>query len=140
MIDLDYFKRLNDNFGHEAGDVVLQAFGALLKASVREGDTACRFGGEEFALLLPGATLEDGIARAESLRLEVERLQLTHAGRALDQLTASFGVAAYPAAGTELRQLVLAADQALYAAKGAGRNCVMAAGQSGRPREIASAQ
>ncbi|HEY9398207.1 MAG TPA: diguanylate cyclase [Burkholderiales bacterium] len=140
MIDLDYFKRLNDNFGHEAGDVVLQAFGALLKASVREGDTACRFGGEEFALLLPGATLEDGIARAESLRREVERLQLTHAGGALDHLTASFGVAGYPAAGTELRQLILAADEALYVAKDAGRNCVIAADRYSRPRKIECAE
>jgi diguanylate cyclase (GGDEF)-like protein len=128
MIDVDHFKHFNDSFGHEAGDLVLHNLGALLKASVREGDTACRFGGEEFALLLPGASLDDGVARAEELRQTIAaELQLTFEGRMLDPVTASFGVAAYPQAGRTLRALARAADEALYVAKAAGRNRVAAA-------------
>ncbi len=136
LIDVDHFKRYNDTFGHEAGDLVLHNLGALLKASVREGDTACRFGGEEFALLLPGASLADGVVRAEELRRTIAaELQLTLDGRMLDRVTASFGVAAYPEAGRSLRALVRAADEALYAAKAAGRDRVVVA-SSETPGEL----
>lgn len=128
LLDIDHFKHFNDTYGHEIGDMLLRELGALLRTSVREGDTACRFGGEEFALLLPGASLEDGVARAEEVRAAIAaRLQLLLDGRRLEPVTASFGVAAWPQAGRDLRALVRAADRALYKAKASGRNRVVAA-------------
>lgn len=127
MTDVDHFKRFNDTFGHEAGDVVLQRFGALLRKAIRDGDVPCRFGGEEFALLLPGASLADGLARAESLRLATAALQVSQGGRMLGAITASFGVASFPASGDTLEALVRAADQALYEAKRGGRNRIVGA-------------
>lgn len=124
MLDIDHFKRVNDTYGHEAGDLLLQALGGLLKANVRGEDVACRYGGEEFALLLPGADLEQTAARAEHVRRAVADLQVSHQGQPLGKITASMGVAAFPMQGTRLGELLRAADFALYTAKQEGRNRV----------------
>jgi diguanylate cyclase (GGDEF)-like protein len=123
MIDLDHFKQVNDTFGHKAGDAVLRALGDLLRAQVREGDVACRYGGEEFALLLPRMPLADASRRAEDWRAALEALVICHG--ALDiRVTMSAGLAAYPAHGASAGELIDAADKALYRAKANGRNRV----------------
>ncbi|SMB86589.1 diguanylate cyclase [Deinococcus hopiensis] len=122
MLDVDHFKRFNDTYGHEGGDLLLQSLGSLLKANVRGEDVACRYGGEEFALLLPGADLHQTAARAEHIRQAIEELQISHVGQPLGKITASMGVAAYPVQGVQLGHLLRAADFALYAAKQEGRN------------------
>ena len=132
MIDIDHFKDLNDTHGHRAGDVALQALGQLLAANTRGGDVACRYGGEEFVLALPGATLEVAHERAEYLRRAVEAMRVDYAGATLS-LTISAGIAAYPVHGERADQVLDNADQALYQAKNAGRNhCVVRAMRAGR--------
>jgi diguanylate cyclase (GGDEF)-like protein len=125
LIDLDHFKRINDSFGHEAGDIVLTAMGALLKEKVRGSDIACRYGGEEFALILPETEEEAAARRAEDIRLAISAIQLTHGGKPLGKVTASFGIALFPDHAGDTDSLLRAADVALYAAKGAGRNRVV---------------
>jgi diguanylate cyclase (GGDEF)-like protein len=125
MLDLDYFKRINDSSGHEAGDFALIAVAGLLKRHVRSSDIACRFGGEEFVLVLPDATLESALRKAEELRTAIAQLGLRYRG-ALLGVTASLGVAVYPKHALRAEALLRAADEALYAAKGAGRNYVVA--------------
>jgi diguanylate cyclase (GGDEF)-like protein len=122
MLDIDHFKHFNDTFGHQAGDALLRALGDLVGERTRGQDVACRFGGEEFSLILTGATREAAQKRAELLREEVKRLSVTHAGQLLGKITLSLGVAAYPGDGRTTEELVRAADKALYAAKAAGRN------------------
>ena len=122
LIDLDRFKRINDSYGHEAGDIVLTAVGNLLKSSVRGSDIACRYGGEEFALILPETGTEIAARRAEDIRVAISGLHLIHAGRPLGGITASFGIALYPNHALDADDLLRVADVALYAAKGAGRN------------------
>ena len=118
MMDLDHFKRLNDRAGHQAGDQVLVETGALLKRHVRGSDIACRYGGEEFAVVLPRTTLESALRRGEEIRSAVR------AERRLRGVTASLGVALCPAHATDAEDLLRAADKALYEAKRAGRNQV----------------
>ena len=130
MIDMDYFKRINDTFGHEAGNLVLRELSALLKSSIRVSDIACRYGGEEFALILPEATLEGAKRRAEAMRVAVKRLELNYLGRPLGALSASFGVALCPEHADEANSLLVKADEALYHAKGAGRDRVVVSGTS----------
>lgn len=125
MLDVDHFKRFNDSYGHEAGDAVLRALGRLLRQSVREGDIACRFGGEEFVVLLPEATLETAQERAERIRDEARRIRIHREGRYLDPVSVSFGVAIYPDHGISAETLLAAADAALYRAKSSGRDRVM---------------
>jgi diguanylate cyclase (GGDEF)-like protein len=127
MIDVDHFKQFNDRYGHEAGDCVLKALGAILRRQVRAEDIACRYGGEEFCLILPGAPLEAAIARAEALRAEMSRLQLQHDGRTLGAVSLSVGVAAFPIHGQGGADVLKAADAALYQAKRAGRDCCRSA-------------
>jgi diguanylate cyclase (GGDEF)-like protein len=124
MIDVDHFKRFNDSFGHNAGDSLLREFGGLLRTHVRGGDIACRYGGEEFAVILPDATLEDTQRRAEQLREATTHLKVSDQDQALGQVTISLGVAALPHHGTDGVRLLRAADRALYGAKNAGRNRV----------------
>jgi diguanylate cyclase (GGDEF)-like protein len=127
MIDVDHFKNINDTYGHLAGDTALQALGQLLAANTRSGDIACRYGGEEFVLALPGATLETARERAERLRLAVEALRVDYAGARL-ALTICAGIAAYPLHGERADEVLDRADQALYQAKNGGRNrCVVCA-------------
>lgn len=126
MLDVDHFKNFNDSFGHEAGDVVLKSIANVLAGSARKGDVAGRFGGEEFVLVLPGAGVEQAVARAESIREAISSLDLTHGGQKLGHVTASFGVATYPADGETSEALMEAVDKSLYAAKTAGRDRVVA--------------
>jgi diguanylate cyclase (GGDEF)-like protein len=119
MIDLDHFKRVNDTAGHSAGDEVLVQIAALLKRHIRGSDIACRFGGEEFTLVLPNATLQSARKRAEAICLAVRE----ESGYLMG-VTASLGVALFPDSAAEPEALLRAADQALYQAKGRGRNQV----------------
>jgi diguanylate cyclase (GGDEF)-like protein len=139
LIDLDHFKRVNDSFGHEAGDIVLVAVGALLKEKVRGSDIACRYGGEEFALVLPETGEEPAARRAEAIRVAISALALSHAGKPLGKVTASFGIALFPDHAQDTDTLLRVADMALYAAKGAGRNRVIVghrrSGEPSRSRE-----
>src|SRR5713101_6198150 len=125
LIDLDHFKRINDSFGHEAGDIVLTAIGNLLKGKVRGGDIACRYGGEEFALVLPETGGDAAERRAEDIRLAIADLRLSHAEKLLGKITASFGIALFPDHAEDTDSILRVADVALYAAKGAGRNRVI---------------
>lgn len=123
-IDLDHFKRINDQHGHAGGDHCLVRFAAMLTASQRPSDFACRYGGEEFLLVLPDTELEGARHFAERLRKRVETTGITVADEAV-QLTISAGIAAYPAHGADSAELIEAADRALYRAKHQGRNRVV---------------
>ncbi len=122
MLDVDNFKSFNDVHGHAGGDAVLAQFGKLLQAMSRGEDIACRFGGEEFTLILPEADLDAAGERAEAIRLAVEAMQVPHLGKVLPQVTVSIGVAGYPSHGNTPEALLQAADEALYRAKRGGRN------------------
>jgi diguanylate cyclase (GGDEF)-like protein len=127
VIDIDHFKRLNDTYGHDAGDFVLERTGELLRAATRGSDIACRFGGEEFAVILPGATLLVARNRAEAIRAALESLVIEFEGHSLGPLTVSAGVASMPPHGQDWAYTMQQADRALYTAKQAGRNRVVAA-------------
>ena len=124
MIDLDNFKRFNDTFGHDTGDLVLRESGRLLHENLRKSDIACRYGGEEFVLVLLDSSLVNGSERLEQVRVLFEKLEIRHSGQLLATTTVSGGVAAAPEHGSTMAELLRAADDALYAAKHAGRNCV----------------
>jgi len=127
-IDIDHFKKYNDNHGHDAGDTVLRAVGGCLQTVFRNEDVPCRFGGEEFVVVLPGATVEAASRRAEELRLKVEALVVRYLEENLPRITISIGVAAFPDAGDNPESVLKAADQALYRAKENGRNRVELSG------------
>jgi diguanylate cyclase (GGDEF)-like protein/PAS domain S-box-containing protein len=127
MIDIDYFKTINDTYGHDAGDAALRELGGFLLTQVRREDIACRFGGEEFVLILPGATLLTTRTRAELLQDGLRQLRIQHNGQQLEGITLSLGVAMYPDHGTTGMAVVHSADVALYRAKQAGRNRVVVA-------------
>jgi diguanylate cyclase (GGDEF)-like protein/PAS domain S-box-containing protein len=127
MLDLDRFKVVNDNYGHEAGDVLLRSFGELLRRSVRGEDVACRWGGEEFALLLPEATLEVTRERAEEVRQSVKELKVQYQDSTLGPVTVSLGVAIFPDQGLSGQSVLRAADAALYQSKASGRDRVTSA-------------
>ncbi|MDQ4094799.1 MAG: diguanylate cyclase [Actinomycetota bacterium] len=129
MIDIDNFKQVNDTLGHEAGDIVLQRLAAFLQGSIRGADIACRYGGEEFLLILPDAPPEGTRNRAEALRVAAHDLEVTFEGRRLMPPTLSLGVAVYPENGTTRQALVRAADAALYRAKNSGRDRTVSAGE-----------
>ncbi len=124
MLDLDHFKKVNDTYGHEGGDALLKAIGTYLLHAVRVGDIVCRFGGEEFVLVLPGAPLEVTCERAAALQRGVKNLKVRHQGQVLSA-TVSVGVASYPEHGLTGENLLQAADAALYRAKQEGRDRVM---------------
>jgi len=128
MLDIDHFKRCNDTYGHDAGDVLLRKLGAFLQRYCRGSDVACRYGGEEFVLTLPECSLEIACRRAEEIRQAVKTLQVRHANRTLEAITLSFGVAAFPAHGDNPDAVLCAADAAMYRAKQEGRDRVVAAG------------
>lgn len=131
MIDIDRFKHFNDKHGHDAGDFVLSAVARAITKSIRPSDIACRYGGEELAVVLCEANLECARERAEQLRQAIRDTNLTHLGQTLPGPTASFGIAVYPANGTKPADLLKAADQALYRAKREGRDRVCAAAAAG---------
>jgi len=125
LADIDHFKRVNDTFGHEAGDRVLTTVGALIKSNVRGSDIACRYGGEEFALVLPETGTEAAQRRAEDIRLALGQLNLNYLGKPIGRITISLGIALFPEHGEDMDTLLRAADEALYDAKGAGRDRVV---------------
>jgi len=126
MIDIDHFKQLNDDHGHKAGDLVLQAMGSLLHSHTRQMDTACRYGGEEFVVIMPTATLDTALRRADELRQKFAAMRVEFDDLQL-QSTISIGVAIFPSNGDHSDALLRSADQALYMAKATGRNRMCAA-------------
>jgi diguanylate cyclase (GGDEF)-like protein len=128
MLDLDHFKKFNDTYGHDAGDTVLRETAAFLTKSIRIEDTVCRFGGEEFVIILPTADLNAARARAERIRSKLREVTVLHQGQSLGMITVSVGVATLPDHGTSAKELLEAADAALYRAKREGRDRVVDAG------------
>lgn len=127
MLDVDRFKKFNDLFGHDAGDAVLRELGAYLAKFARHGDLACRYGGEEFTLILPESSLKDTRRRADELRVGFQQLSIKHRELVLGRVTLSLGVAALPGHGTTPAELLTAADRALLRAKHEGRDRVVVA-------------
>lgn len=125
MLDLDHFKRFNDTYGHEAGDTILKETAAFLSRSIRVEDTVCRFGGEEFVVILPTADMNAAHARGERIRSKLREVTVLHQGQSLGMITVSVGVAALPQHGTSSKELLEAADAALYRAKREGRDRVV---------------
>ena len=126
LLDIDRFKKLNDTYGHPAGDAALRHTAQLLTHQLRKSDLAARFGGEEFVVLLASTDHAGAEHLAEKVRAEVERGRLVYDGARLG-VTVSIGLAVWPADGRDPEALVAAADRALYAAKESGRNRVVAA-------------
>jgi diguanylate cyclase (GGDEF)-like protein len=126
LIDVDYFKKINDSFGHLAGDLVLKEISRIFTSSLRPYDYVGRYGGEEFLLILPNCGIESGLMRAEQLRVAVQSARIMDGGTML-QVTASFGVASAFPSDYEAETVIRAVDTALYRAKYSGRNCVIQA-------------
>ena len=124
MMDLDYFKEVNDTYGHEAGDVVLKTIAETVTKQSRHGDFVCRYGGEEFVLVMPNIGIEKARERAEALHQIIDDLNIPY-GRFNLTITISMGIAWYPAHGTTKESLMRAADMAMYVAKNTGRNRVI---------------
>jgi diguanylate cyclase (GGDEF)-like protein len=129
LIDVDRFKEVNDAWGHAAGDLLLQQLGQLFMAHIRGGDIACRYGGDEFVIVLPEASRQATRQRAERVRDAVKQLEIAYHGLSLGAPTISAGVAMFPQHGASCEALLKSADQALYRAKAAGRDRV--AGSAG---------
>jgi diguanylate cyclase (GGDEF)-like protein len=127
FLDLDHFKLFNDNFGHDAGDMVLRTLADLFRNFFRTTDICCRYGGEEFAIILPESTSQDAAIRAEMLRSEVKRMRLHYKKQYLGPLTMSIGVAAFPEHGSTCDELIKIADRCLYQSKARGRDVVTVA-------------
>lgn len=119
MFDLDHFKKVNDHFGHAAGDMVLKKVADTVKGRIRKTDCFVRWGGEEFIILLPETSLSDAVDLAEEIRKHISMMSLPEVGH----VTASFGVTEYRDTDT-IDTVLLRVDNMLYEAKGAGRNCV----------------
>jgi diguanylate cyclase (GGDEF)-like protein len=132
MGDVDHFKQFNDRFGHDAGDLVLKRTAEVMRAGIRKGDVACRYGGEEFLLLLHSAGLAEARERAETLREAIKTMELSFRGQTLGPVTISLGVATYPEHATDGEALITAADAAMYVAKRSGRDRVEVV--AGHPR------
>jgi diguanylate cyclase (GGDEF)-like protein/PAS domain S-box-containing protein len=125
MLDLDNFKPFNDTFGHDAGDALLRELAQVMRDKLRKSDICCRYGGDEFVLVLPDSSLADARRRVEQICVLVKELQIRHGGPPLDATTISAGVAGVPEHGSTAAELLQAADTAMYAAKQAGRNRVV---------------
>jgi diguanylate cyclase (GGDEF)-like protein len=127
FLDLDHFKRFNDTFGHDAGDMVLQSLADLFRNFFRSTDICCRYGGEEFAIILPESSSKDATLRADALRAEVKGLRLQYKKQPLGPLSLSAGVAAFPEHGSTSEELLKIADECLYQSKARGRDVVTVA-------------
>jgi diguanylate cyclase (GGDEF)-like protein len=127
-MDLDHFKQFNDSFGHGAGDILLRELGQLIQHRIRGEDVPCRWGGEEFLLIIPGASMDIVRARAEEIRQDVKQLMVEDRGKPLGPITISLGAATFPEHGATREEIIRAADTALYRAKQEGRDRVVAAG------------
>ena len=128
ILDIDHFKNYNDEYGHEAGDAVLRAIGQLLQRQVRGSDVACRFGGEEFVILMPNAPLESAKVRGTQILEAIRGLEVPHQGHLLPPVTASLGMAEFPTHASDAEGILDAADDALYIAKRAGRDRMVVSG------------
>jgi diguanylate cyclase (GGDEF)-like protein len=124
FLDLDHFKRFNDTFGHDAGDMVLQSLADLFRTFFRSTDICCRSGGEEFAIILPESSAEDATVRANAFRSEVTNLRLQYKKQTLGPFPLSAGVAPFPEHASASDGLLKIADQCLYESKARGRNVV----------------
>jgi diguanylate cyclase (GGDEF)-like protein len=124
MVDVDHFKKVNDTYGHPGGDEVLKMLSALFLEKVRASDVPCRYGGEEFLLLMPGMSAEIALARANQWRCSFAERTVLSGGVSI-QCTISIGVAVYPDHGENMETLIQSADLALYRAKQQGRNRVV---------------
>jgi diguanylate cyclase (GGDEF)-like protein/PAS domain S-box-containing protein len=125
MLDLDHFKHFNDTFGHQVGDILLKEVAGVIKGRVRAGDLACRYGGEEFSLIIAEVDTRGAHKCVESIREAIKHLSLHHHGQTLGTITVSAGIAAFPAHADTSEDLIRAADEALYRAKQAGRDCIV---------------
>jgi len=130
LLDVDHFKTFNDTFGHEAGDVVLREVGSCFLQAVRTEDIVCRYGGEEFVIILPEITVEMAFVRAEAIREQISRLRVQLKGQPLGHISLSIGLAMYPQPATNMTELLRMADHALYDAKRAGRNRTIIAAET----------
>lgn len=126
MIDLDHFKQFNDEHGHNIGDFILSEFGRLVRLILREEDTPCRYGGEEFTVLLPETDRVGASLVAEKIRKAVRAHSFAHENQSYGPITLSIGISIFPDNGDNASQLIKAADTALYKAKEAGRDRVVA--------------
>ena len=124
MLDVDHFKRFNDVHGHSVGDLVLSKIGAYLLLETRKYDIACRYGGEELIIVMPNASIENSIMRAEKIRSDIKNFKLEHEGKELKPITVSIGVSCFPDDSINTKGLIDAADKALYQAKEEGRDRV----------------
>ena len=124
MLDLDHFKHFNDTFGHQVGDILLKEVAGTIKSRVRAGDLACRYGGEEFSLIVAEVDTGGTYKCVESIREAIKHLSLHNRGQTLGTITVSAGIATYPAHADNSENLIRAADEALYQAKKAGRDCI----------------
>ncbi|MFZ0498874.1 MAG: diguanylate cyclase [Steroidobacteraceae bacterium] len=131
MLDVDHFKAFNDTNGHDAGDEVLRNVAHVLKRHTRVEDVACRYGGEEFLIVLTSCSMDDAYAKAEAIREAIAQLQVFTRGTALPRITASLGIASYPEDGDRIENLIAEADAALYRAKSTGRNRIAASNAPG---------
>lgn len=127
MLDIDYFKPINDTLGHQAGDEILRSLAKKLESSIRVTDYASRYGGEEFVVLLPETSLTKAAELAERLRIEISDHSISIRDNKEHNITVSIGVSTYPDHGDSWEDLLNAADSAMYTAKAAGRNCVRVA-------------
>ncbi len=127
MLDLDFFKRINDTFGHEAGDEVLKYLGALMMSNFRGSDICCRYGGEEFIIIMVDSNLINAVPKLEHIRQELENAQILFQGSALPKITVSIGVAEAPTHASTTDKIIRMADEALYTAKKSGKNRLMIA-------------
>jgi diguanylate cyclase (GGDEF)-like protein len=125
MLDLDHFKQFNDEFGHVAGDALLRELGRLLGEKLRKSDISCRYGGEEFVVILPDSSLADTQRRVEEIRGLIKGVKIRHGDQLLGTIGVSAGVAGAPEHGSTAAELLRAADNALYAAKQAGRDRIV---------------
>ena len=133
MLDVDNFKDFNDSFGHEAGDVALQNLCQMLRTHIRSEDVTCRYGGDEFVLVLPDSSAELAAQRAEQMRIAVGHTEIQFHGQLLRPMELSFGIAAFPADGRTTQDLLRASDTALFRAKSEGRVRVRLHGQADEP-------
>jgi diguanylate cyclase (GGDEF)-like protein len=124
MADVDHFKQINDRYGHKAGDIMLQSLGELMKSCVRTGDIVCRYGGEEFVIIMPGASEQTVRKRAEEIRSKFQELCLVFEGHEI-HATISLGAAIFPLHGSDVDEVFVHADRAMYRAKQEGRNRVV---------------
>ncbi|HYY56465.1 MAG TPA: sensor domain-containing diguanylate cyclase, partial [Pyrinomonadaceae bacterium] len=136
LLDIDNFKRVNDTYGHEVGDVALRVLAENLREELRGVDTAARYGGEEFAVILPQAGVDGAVVVAERLRARIEQMDVPGVGH----ITASFGIASFPLHASSRDGLVVSADRALYDAKHMGRNRVCVAPEPDPPIDMESVE